>query len=68
MPKAFISYASKDSDFAEVLRSRLEEAGIRVWIDHVGIQAGGEWQKTIDEEISSSDVLIIVITQNLVNP
>jgi CheY-like chemotaxis protein len=62
MAQAFMSYASKDAIFADLARMKLKEAGVQVWIDHGGLRAGEEWRKAIDEGISSSDVLLVMIT------
>ncbi len=62
MAQTFMSYASKDAIFADLVRMKLKEAGIQVWIDHGGLHAGEEWRNAIDEGISSSNVLLVVIT------
>jgi len=62
MAQAFMSYASKDAIFADLARMKLKEAGVQVWIDHGALRAGEEWRNAIDEGISSSDVLLVVIS------
>ena len=62
MAQAFMSYASKDALFADLARMKLKEAGVQVWIDHGALRAGEEWRRAIDEGISSSDVLLVMIT------
>lgn len=62
MPQAFISYSSKDGIFADLAKMKLQEAGVQVWLDQTAIRGGEEWRKAIDEEISSSDVILVVIT------
>ncbi len=62
MPQAFMSYASEDAIFADLARLKLRDAGVDVWIDQTGLNAGEEWRNGIDEGIASSDVLIVVIT------
>ena len=62
MAQAFMSYSSKDAIFADLARMKLKEAGVQVWIDQGSLRAGEEWRKAIDEGISSSDVLLIMIT------
>jgi CheY-like chemotaxis protein len=62
MAKAFMSYASKDSIFADLARLKLQDAGIDVWIDYGALHAGEEWRNAIDEGIASSDVVVVVIT------
>ena len=62
MTQAFISYASNDATFADLVRAKLEEVGISVWLDHGALRAGTEWRNAIDAGIESSDVLLVVIT------
>jgi len=62
MAQAFMSYSSKDEVFAELARMKLQEAGIQVWIDQGALHAGEEWRNAIDEGISSSDVLLLMLT------
>jgi CheY-like chemotaxis protein len=62
MAQAFMCYASKDAIFAELAKMKLKEAGIQVWIDYGALHAGEEWRNAIDEGISSSDVLLVMIT------
>ena len=62
MPQVFISYASRDSIFADLAKMKLQAAGIQVWLDQGGVRAGAEWRKAIDEGIASSHVVLVVIT------
>ena len=62
MAQAFMSYASEDAVFADLAMMKLKEAGVQVWIDHGALRAGDEWRNAIDEGISSSDVLLVMLT------
>jgi hypothetical protein len=62
MAQAFMSYASKDAIFADLARMKLEDAGIQVWIDDDALRAGDEWRNAIDQGISSTDVLLVMLT------
>lgn len=62
MPQAFISYESSDANFADLLKLKLKDAGIDVWLDHGALRAGEEWRNAIDAGISSSEALLVVIT------
>src|SRR6266536_3200852 len=62
MQKVFISYSSGDSDFAELARLQLQQRGIEVWLDQGALHPGDDWRKSIDEGISSSDALIVVLS------
>jgi len=57
----FISYKREESDFAELLESKLKEANFNVWIDRQ-LRAGTEWREKIDEEIRKSIALIVIMT------
>jgi hypothetical protein len=62
MNHVFISYARQDADFATVLRSALEKAGHKVWVDQVRISAGDDWSREIDEAIQTSKSLIVIMS------
>lgn len=62
MAHAFISYAREDADFAELVKMRLKDTGVDVWLDHGALRAGDDWRQAIDDGISSSATLIVVIT------
>ena len=61
MPQVFISYASKDAIFTDLMKMKLEEAGIYVWLDHGELHGGEEWRESIDRGISTSDVMLVVL-------
>lgn len=62
-PKVFISYSSTDSDIAELMKMKLEGAGIIVWRDIHEIGAGEEWRNEIDFGLLSSDTLLVLLTK-----
>jgi CheY-like chemotaxis protein len=62
VPQVFISYASRDAIFADLAKMKLQAASIQVWLDQGALRAGAEWRKAIDEGISSSQVVLVVIT------
>lgn len=64
MPKVFLSYSSRDSDFAELAKLKLEASGIEVWLDQGTLRPGEEWRNAIEEGINSSDALIVVLSPN----
>lgn len=66
-PKAFISYGSKDSDFANQLANDLRAVGVGVWFDKWEIQVGESIIQKIQEGISTNDFLIIVLSPASVN-
>ncbi|WP_339708962.1 TIR domain-containing protein [uncultured Kriegella sp.] len=62
-PKVFISYSSSDSDFAELMKMKLEDAGIIVWRDVHEIAAGEEWRNEIDFGLLRSDTVLVLLTK-----
>jgi hypothetical protein len=62
MNHVFISYYRGDADFATVLRTKLEKAGHKVWVDQRGISAGDDWRREIDEAIQASKTLIVIMS------
>jgi CheY-like chemotaxis protein len=62
MTKTFISHAEKDGYFADLIKMKLKEAGIQVWLDNGALHAGQEWRKAIDDGIASSDVCLVIVT------
>jgi hypothetical protein len=62
MAIVFISYSSKDIDFAQLCSAMLKTEGIDTWIDHGSIHGGDEWRESIDEGIQSSDAVVVVIS------
>jgi hypothetical protein len=61
MNHIFISHSHEDSDFAENMQNKLEQAGFTVWRD-IGIRGGEDWRKEIDQAIKEAFVLIVVVT------
>jgi len=61
-PKVFISYASEQSDFAELMKMKLEAASVEVWRDAHEIVAGEEWRNEIDYGLLNADAIIVLLT------
>ncbi len=61
-PEVFISHASEDKDTAAWLSERLEESGIRPWLDKEDLrERGGEdWNKHIKDTISETDYFVVL--------
>ena len=58
----FISYSSKNRDFAERLHSDLQSRGIRCWFDQENLKIGEKFRHLIDQAIRVHDKLIVVLT------
>lgn len=68
-PKVFISHASEDKKrFVLEFASKLTENGVDVWYDDWEIRPGDSLIKKIfDEGLKSSDIIIIVLSENSLN-
>lgn len=63
MNNIFLSYASTDSDAAELVKEKLQNFDITVWQDRDGgIKAGDKWRDQIEAGIKSSDAVLILLT------
>ena len=62
VPKAFLSYSSKDSAFVSKLATDLRTAGIGVWFDQWEIHVGESIIEKIQQGINENDFLIVVLS------
>ena len=59
----FISYSSKDEDFARHLHGRMRDAHLRVWFAPEDMPGGKKLHEVIDEAIHSYDKLLVVLSE-----
>jgi len=59
----FISYSTRDQEFAERLHSRLRDKGLRVWFAPEDIQGGKKIHEQIDEAIRVYDNLLLILSE-----
>jgi len=59
----FVSYSSRDVEFAKALAEELEKLGSTVWIDQHGIGLGTNWDSSIDEALDSATTLLLLISK-----
>ena len=62
-PYVFISYASADRDRVLPIVDRLEQAGVRVWIDREGIHGGANYALEITEALKSSAAILLMCSE-----
>jgi len=62
----FISYSSKDQDFAERLYADLQSKGVRCWFAPEDMKTGDEIRSRIDEAIRIHDKLLLVLSEHSV--
>ncbi len=63
----FISHSHKDKRFVEWLANSLAASGIDVWYDDWEIKVGDSILEKVNEGISQSDFLIVVLSKSSVN-
>ncbi|HEU5230987.1 MAG TPA: toll/interleukin-1 receptor domain-containing protein, partial [Ktedonobacteraceae bacterium] len=62
----FISYSSKDQEFAERLYADLQSQNVRCWYAPEDMKIGDEFRARIDESIRLYDKLLLVLSQHSV--
>ena len=63
----FISYSTKDQDFAERLHADLQNKGVRCWFAPHNIQGGKKLHEQIDEAIRIYDRLLLILSDHSMN-
>lgn len=63
----FISYSSKDQDFAERLYADLQTNGVRCWFAPHHIQGGKKLHEQIDAAIRLHERLLLILSQDSIN-
>lgn len=57
----FISYTHHDAEFVTRLRNDLQEGGVNVWVDFIGLKAGTpDWEQAIRDAIRDSRAVLLV--------
>jgi len=60
----FISYSSKDKEFAERLYTDLQSAGVRCWFAPADLRIGDRIRDELDRAIKSYDKMLLVLSEN----
>lgn len=63
----FISYSTKDQDFADRLYADLQSRGVRCWFAPHDAQAGKKLHEQIDEAIRLHDKLLLILSSHSIN-
>ena len=63
----FISYSSKDQDFAERLYADLQNKGVRCWYAPQDMKIGDKIRSQIDDVIRIHDKLILILSEASIN-
>jgi len=63
----FISYSTKDQEFAERLYNDLQGNGVRCWFAPHDIQGGRKLHEQLDEAIRLHDKLLLILSEHSMN-
>jgi uncharacterized protein YjbI with pentapeptide repeats len=64
MYSCFISYSSKDQDFAERLHADIQNKGVRCWFAPHDLPIGAKTWDAIDAAIRTRDKLLLILSEN----
>ncbi len=64
----FLSYNSKDESLVIQLAEKLEEYGLRVWLDVWKLVPGQSWQEALEEIIQSTRSAVILVGKDGMGP
>ncbi len=60
----FISYSTKDQEFAERLHADLQAKGVRCWFAPHDMKGGRKLHEQIDEAIRLHDKLLLILSEH----
>src|SRR5262249_17069796 len=58
----FLSYARRNSEFADRLVAALERRGFNVWLDRSDIPGGAAWDASVSEALQDAVGVIVVLS------
>lgn len=59
----FVSYSSRDRDFAMKFTKELQKLGASIWIDQLGIGLGDNWDSSIEDALEVANTLLLIISK-----
>ncbi len=62
MAQLFISYSTRNAEFARYLRGLLQDAGFDVWMDEAKLSAGQSWTDTLEANITHCAAFVIIMS------
>jgi len=62
----FFSYSRADQQFVLELAKKLRKIGADIWIDQLDIEAGRNWDKSVERALESSDSVLVVMSKSSV--
>jgi type I restriction enzyme M protein len=64
IPSIFLSHNSQDKPFVRKLAKKLENYGVRVWVDEAEIKIGESLTQKIGQAIEETDYVAVVLSSN----
>jgi hypothetical protein len=64
---AFISYSTKDQEFADRLYADLQAEGVRCWLATEDLKIGDPFRQRIDDSIRGHEKLVLILSEYSVN-
>jgi hypothetical protein len=62
--KIFVSYSRHDLEIVDCIVGKIEDTGMKVWIDRDDIKAGKTWRAQIVEAIDTCDAFVLMLSSN----
>lgn len=62
VPHVFISHAEADREVARRVAEGIQAAGVAVWIDQWGLRAGDSIASRIEQVLSASDIVLVLLS------
>jgi len=66
-PRIFVSYAHENREFATKLVNDLIAEGLNVWMDHLHIPPGIDWDDAIDDALNTCDKMLLLLSKDSLN-
>src|SRR5690349_4074606 len=62
MAQVFTSYSRRDTETVDTIVEKMAQAGLSVWIDRSGIEAGNTWRVQIVKAIDTSRAFVLMLS------
>src|SRR5215831_17261691 len=60
--RLFVSHSTQDNPWCRELVAALTAAGLDVWYDERGLTGGVSWVQTLQHEVQTRDVLLLILS------
>ncbi|HSY51458.1 MAG TPA: toll/interleukin-1 receptor domain-containing protein [Thermoanaerobaculia bacterium] len=61
--RVFLCHSSHDKRFIRVLNQLLKQVGVSPWLDEEQLTAGDDWEARIEQELLSTDAVIVCLSR-----